>query len=76
MYKPRLFSYAVFFIFLLVHPTLARTAVKALPKSTVVKEIKRIQQRREERRAAHQKVREAPEYEAGAINHEFVSMIK
>ncbi|VEL30792.1 unnamed protein product [Protopolystoma xenopodis] len=45
-------------------------------KSNVVKEIERIQQRREERRAAQRAIRDQPEFDPSNPNYEFLMMIR
>lgn len=45
-------------------------------KSSVVKEIERIQQRREERRAAQRAAREQPDVDPTSPSYEFLMMIR
>ena len=45
-------------------------------KSNCVKEVEKIQQRREERRAAQKAVKDQPEYDPTNPNYDFLMMIR
>nr|VZI41913.1 unnamed protein product [Spirometra erinaceieuropaei] len=57
-------------------PNSAQTGQAASRKSSVVKEIERIQQRREERRAAQRAAREQPDFDPTNPSYEFLMMIR